>query len=582
MDRREFIKSTPVVGTVGSNLLNHKAARLTPAATPEGPQDHAQTPAKESEVPNRLVGAHYYPWYETHAGHQDWVEQTPSEPVLGEYASENDEVITQHLQWSLEHGISWWSISWWGPESSEDRVLQEAILKAEGFSNINFSILYETTGRLGEFAFDLDRSDAQNRFIDDIAYLSDTYFGQSNYLHIDGQPVVFVYVSNLLTGDIEGTVEQMTDAIGVKPYIVADIPLGKSKSPDSAPIIKAAGALSTYNPYEARPDIEDVFHTLYQQKNKILHVGADVSGVDYIPTVLPGYNDTAIPTAEREDNPILEASPERFERVCSDVAPHLNDAVGVLITSFNEWYENTQIEPHEDVGTEYLEITMNELATGITSEFDPDGITLQFDFNKTVKPVEVDPGSSDHRDLSVTASKLQFLADDEEMLSYDIGNPPEEPLPVQGAYGTASDEARSWRWFGGPFAQTTLFVQEDLSGIDKGIIYGEPMVSNEIEADIYLDGIKADHIEFGARDWSFDGYEFSLTSVWPDAEEDSDTESDSEDAAETEEDADAEDTAPEETDDAVPGFGAPTAAASLGGAGYLLRRRLSDTETDES
>ena len=36
----------------------------------------------------------------------------------------------------------------------------------------------------------------------------------------------------------------------------------------------------------------------------------------------------------------------------------------------------------------------------------------------------------------------------------------------------------------------------------------------------------------------------------------------------------------EDTDDSVPGFGIGSAIASIGGAGYLLKRRLSTTETD--
>ena len=48
----------------------------------------------------------------------------------------------------------------------------------------------------------------------------------------------------------------------------------------------------------------------------------------------------------------------------------------------------------------------------------------------------------------------------------------------------------------------------------------------------------------------------------------------------TDDSTDDGDVGSDETDDEAPGFGVPSAIASLGGAGYLLRRRLSDTDTD--
>ena len=48
----------------------------------------------------------------------------------------------------------------------------------------------------------------------------------------------------------------------------------------------------------------------------------------------------------------------------------------------------------------------------------------------------------------------------------------------------------------------------------------------------------------------------------------------------TDDSTDDGDVGSDETDDEAPGFGVPSAIASLGGAGYLLKRRLSDTDTD--
>lgn len=96
------------------------------AGCDEGP---ASTGGDEPAGPNpisvdpldadRLVGAHYYPWY----GDPDkelWTRRAVADPVLGTYDSRTDSVINRHIKWAAEHGIRWFSVSWWGPQGGED------------------------------------------------------------------------------------------------------------------------------------------------------------------------------------------------------------------------------------------------------------------------------------------------------------------------------------------------------------------------------------------------------------------------------------------------------------------------------
>lgn len=458
---------------------------------------------------DRLVGVHYYPWYEMHGGHEGWTDRTPTDPVLGEYRSDDRAVVDQHLQWCLEHGIRWLSVSWWGPNSGSDEALQGTILDAERFADVQFSILYETTARLGEFSFDLDDPGARNRLREDLQYLEAKFFGRENYLHLDGRPVVFYYVANTFHGDVEAAFEEVSRDLAVEPYLLADVGFGTA--PNSHPVTKVADAVTTYNPYSPRPDIEEVFHDLYDHGNKVMHLGAEAADVGFVPTVIPGFNDTEIPDSQREDHPVLSSSPDRYERVVEQVSPHLPDAEAVLVTSFNEWYENTQIEPNETYGEAYLELTAERLATGDVPDFDPVGKTIRLAFDETVVPAEVNDRSSDTRELAFMAGGLDLFDGNEELRSFDIGTPGEEPLFLEGAYGTSSNESRSWRWFGGYSSETTIFVEGDVSNADRVSLYGQPMVSDEIEADVFVDGTKTDHVAFGKRMGRFDEYELSLS-----------------------------------------------------------------------
>lgn len=525
--RRDFLRAIGVAGGVGfagcqesSSDGRSQTPRRTPTSehtrgaqttepTETAEPTETEEPADDPSETERLVGAHYYPWYEMHGGHRNWTDRTPSTPALDEYGATDPDVIDRHLTWCLEYGIDWLSVSWWGPKSGTDVALDEAVVEANQFDDVAFSILYETVGRLEEFDYDLDDPAARERLRDDLRYIDETYVHRENYLHLDDRPVVFFYVANLLRGDLEAAFEAITGDIGVDPYVLADVPFGTP--PDTYPVTRVADAITTYNPYAARPDIESVFHELYDRGNKVMHLGAETANVGFIPTVIPGYDDTEIPDYQRADNPVLSPSPERYERVCEQVTPHLADAKAVLVTSFNEWYEDTQVEPSETYATAYLEVTAEKLAAGSSPGFGADGTVMGFVFDQTIIPAEVEPSSTDTRELAFMAGGLQLFDGTEPVHSYDIGAPSNEPLFLGGVYGTESDGNRTWRWFGGHTARTTLYVEADISNVDRAVLHGVPMRSNQIEADVYVDGTRTDHVAFRDRSETFDEYEISLT-----------------------------------------------------------------------
>ena len=98
--------------------------------------------AKKDKI---LVRAYYYPWYSpsTH-----WKEGYMGSPILGEYDSRDEIVISKHIDWATGHGIDFFIMSWWGPNSFEDEILKNYILKNPLIKDVKFAILYESLGRL--------------------------------------------------------------------------------------------------------------------------------------------------------------------------------------------------------------------------------------------------------------------------------------------------------------------------------------------------------------------------------------------------------------------------------------------------
>jgi hypothetical protein len=147
---------------------------------------------------NITVGVYYYPWYaddfHRHDGYlRQFLSPLPHTPTLGEYDDRRPEVIRQHLQWSRQANVQLWVSSWWGPQTREDDTLRKHILNHPELADHQIALFYETTGRIKE-----SEGWEPHRVAGDLAYICQTYFGHKNYYHIDGKPVLFVYLTRLL------------------------------------------------------------------------------------------------------------------------------------------------------------------------------------------------------------------------------------------------------------------------------------------------------------------------------------------------------------------------------------------------
>lgn len=447
---------------------------------PSGGEDASDRPRPLETV--RDVCAHYYPWYGAPAhDYRDgrWSLESPSTPVLGDYDSTDPEVIERHIGWCHAAGIRWLNVSWWGPDSHEDERFRNDLLEHPWSDELDWSILYETVGRLGSDA-DMDDRRARRRLRDDLVYLADTYFYRDVYKRIDGRPVLYVYSAQGFGGDVVGAYDEAIDAAGVRPYLVADV--RESAAIDAAAIAEVADAVTTYNPYTPREDVERIFLDRLETSYRSWYLARDHTDLDVIPTVIPGMNDSEVTHVYR-DNPVLESSPERYERVATISRRYADGPV--FVTSFNEWYENTQIEPSEEFGERYLELTADVLATG---ERDPpaiEGEALVLAFGRTVPESELNPDASRPRDLAMLVNRLVVYDDGGAKVDeIDVGGDEGDALFLVGAYDPERAGDDTWRWFGGG-TKTVLHLPE-LPGSGTLEVLGS--ASAEMSLEVVING----------------------------------------------------------------------------------------------
>ena len=313
--------------------------------------------------PKLTVGAYYYPWHGKNF-HNDGGylrEQLSQMPQLGEYDDTDPAVIRQHLAWSQYANIGLWVTSWWGKGKIEDKTTKKVILKVIEGTTHKIALHYETQSRLKGKNGDK----TTHRVIDDINYICDTYFNHPNYFRINGRPVLVLYLTRILD-DVPGLFEKTLLLVrtaaakkGHAIYLIGDQAFGKPPVVNNTLTYEADSfdyldAITNYDVYGSmgRGYVNnDAIHTFYD-KQWIWRRLAMKEDCAFIPSVTPGYNDLGvrpeakhIPLSRRlsamsTEGSFFEASLKRAIGLVDPSAENL-----LLVNSFNEWHEDTQIEP---------------------------------------------------------------------------------------------------------------------------------------------------------------------------------------------------------------------------------------------
>lgn len=281
------------------------------------------------------------------------------QPALGEYDDSKPETIRQHLRWSRQANIGLWITSWWGPNRLEDTNTKDVIMQHEELGDLKVSIHYETSNRV---------RGGPTGISNDMQHLCDNYFDHPNYYKIGGRPVIFVYVTRKLESDgsLEQTILTMRTAAskcGHNLYLIGDHVF--ESAPEEAEVFvpfwyfdavtnyDVYGSMGRPSPYASRALVDQYYRDQEQWRAR-----AHESGCRYIPAVSPGYNDRGV-RFERNHPPLSrklsETSPEgslfayQLSKAKGLVDPSVDNLI--VVNSFNEWHEDTQIEPVVGVKT---------------------------------------------------------------------------------------------------------------------------------------------------------------------------------------------------------------------------------------
>lgn len=319
-----------------------------------------------------LVGAHYYLWYPENFSYGYLRDKLspPQRPVLGRYNSLNVRAAEQHIAWASQYGIDFFTLDWW-PSRPEQNKAVDRFLQAANLADIKFCIFYELWD-LGfkeeKIATEFDK-EAEIIFRNQMHVIADRFFSHPSYLKVDGRPVVILYLTRTLTGnyaEVFISVREELRSKGFDVFFIGDEIYWNVSSKENgashtqAPQvgrIKLFDAITAYNFYSA----DSPSHAGYGAESSFIddiralydsYRGAQDQSVPIVPSVIPGYNDRGVRPAKnhyivpRVWSRSADEGSFFVQMVRRVVYPYIDPRLPmVLITSWNEWNEDTAIEP---------------------------------------------------------------------------------------------------------------------------------------------------------------------------------------------------------------------------------------------
>jgi hypothetical protein len=237
--------------------------------------------------------------------------------------------------------------------------LKDVILKHEDLGNMMVALHYETSIRVPGSLEDISS---------DVHYMCDRYFDHDNYYRVDERPVVFVDMTRGLehVGNLASVILIMRTAASkcdhniflVGDHIFESVPdattaYGPFLYFDAVTNSDVYGSIRMSSPYAGYEAVDT-----YYSEQADWRASADNSGCRYIPAASPGFNDRGIrfqrnnlPLSRKLTSDSAEGSlfAHQLAKAKELVDPKVHNLL--VINSFNQWHEDTQIEPFVGVST---------------------------------------------------------------------------------------------------------------------------------------------------------------------------------------------------------------------------------------
>ncbi len=272
-----------------------------------------------------LVLAFYYAWFDENTWRPGQVADMPVTP----YTSRDPQAIARQIQQARNAGIDAFVVSWWGANNPTDSNFKVILDQAQA-TNFRVAIDFEVTSPFYQ---------TRDTVVNSLKSLLATYAQHPAYLRVDGKPVIFFWREQKYPVDVWKSIRAALDPNHQSLWIAEGIK-------EQLPYLSVFDGLHLYSIGWA----SNVAVELQKWPDRVRSYGADKL---WVATVMPGNDDTR---TRRVGSYMRDRRGGEFYREAwrgaFSTSPDL-----IVITSWNEWVEGTQIEPSVTYGDLYLNIT---------------------------------------------------------------------------------------------------------------------------------------------------------------------------------------------------------------------------------
>lgn len=275
------------------------------------------------------VLAYYYIWYDS----ASWNRAKTDLPLLGPYSSNEPAVIRQHIRWAKDAGISGFIVSWKSTARLDQRL--DKLLEVANEESFKLGIIYQ--------GLDFEREPLEvARIAEDLDIFLSRY-AENPAFDLFSKPLV-IWSGTWRFSEQE--VAEVTRARREQLLILAS-------EKDVAGYERLADVVDgdAYYWSSVNPDT----FPGYPEKLKSMGEAVHATGGMWIAPAAPGFDARRVggtSVVEREDG-------ETLRRQVDAAISSSPDAVGLI--SWNEFSENSHVEPSRNYGTRYMEVVADIL-----------------------------------------------------------------------------------------------------------------------------------------------------------------------------------------------------------------------------
>jgi hypothetical protein len=306
------------------------------------PQDvaaAASTPTLSNSDPIPVL-AYYYIWFDE----KSWERAKTDYPLLGRYSSSNIEVMRQHVKWAKEAGIEGFIVSWKSTDKLNQRL--EMLIRVATEEDFKLAIIYQGLDFYRE-PLPIEQVDA------DLSYFIEHYAEEQPFSLYEKPLVIWSGTWEFAREEVESVVTGKREQLLI---------LASERNVDGYSRLADLVDGNAYYWSSVNPE------TFPGYPEKLNAMGEAVHANDglWIAPAAPGFDARLIggtTVVDRKDGETLQIQ-------LSTAMRSSPDAIGLI--SWNEFSENSHIEPSEKYGDRYLDVLANtrDVPAPVVRDFD--------------------------------------------------------------------------------------------------------------------------------------------------------------------------------------------------------------------